>query len=206
MLYGCVDGDGDGWADSMDAYPADVLLWSDGDEDGYADQQDTDCRTIAPRFTAPRAKTGSVVSIPTATAGQIRPMPILKMRPNTKPVCSRRQVLYVGLAVLLVVVVLLMRVGRRRGPSPDLASLPAVPQPPVAVAPTAPPLPPEGLPLGGPWNSGHGTARITSTTADVQSIRFRVLLRKQGPKYPSSRRRHRLDFSTPRGFPMHPRR
>ena len=56
--------------------------------------------------------------------------------------------LSIGLAVLLLVVVLLMRVGRRGGPSSDLASLPAAPQLPVAVAPTAPPLPPEGLPPG----------------------------------------------------------
>ena len=56
-------------------------------------------------------------------------------------------------------------------------------------------FPPKDSLLGGPWNSGHGTARITSATADVQSIRFRVLLRKQGPKCPSSRRRRPLDFS-----------
>ena len=41
QVYGCIDGDGDGWTESMDAYPSDGLLWSDGDQDGYADQQGT---------------------------------------------------------------------------------------------------------------------------------------------------------------------
>ena len=53
-----------------------------------------------------------------------------------------------GLAVLVVFVVLLMRVGRRRGPSLDIGSVPAAPQLPEVVAPTGPPLPPEGLPAG----------------------------------------------------------
>ncbi|MEL0332089.1 MAG: thrombospondin type 3 repeat-containing protein [Candidatus Poseidoniales archaeon] len=149
MLYGCVDGDGDGWADSMDAYPADVLLWSDGDEDGYADQQDTDLSDDCPEVygTSSEDRLGCLDTDGDGWSNSADAYPEDATK-HEASVLTSGPVLYVGLAVLLVVVVLLMRVGRRRGPSPDLASLPAVPQPPVAVAPTAPPLPPEGLPAG----------------------------------------------------------
>ena len=36
-LFGCLDGDGDGWADSIDAYPAEISQWNDSDGDGYGD-------------------------------------------------------------------------------------------------------------------------------------------------------------------------
>ena len=36
-LFGCLDGDGDGWADSIDAYPAEISQWNDTDGDGYGD-------------------------------------------------------------------------------------------------------------------------------------------------------------------------
>ncbi|MDP6905891.1 MAG: SBBP repeat-containing protein, partial [Candidatus Thalassarchaeaceae archaeon] len=38
-MYGCPDGDGDGWADGIDLWETDSNLWSDSDADGYADQQ-----------------------------------------------------------------------------------------------------------------------------------------------------------------------
>ena len=34
---GCVDDDGDGWANSSDAFPTDPTQWADGDGDGYGD-------------------------------------------------------------------------------------------------------------------------------------------------------------------------
>ena len=38
-VYGCADGDGDGWADQIDLWNTNSLLWSDSDLDGYADQR-----------------------------------------------------------------------------------------------------------------------------------------------------------------------
>ena len=38
-VYGCPDGDGDGWADQIDLWNTNSLLWSDTDLDGYADQR-----------------------------------------------------------------------------------------------------------------------------------------------------------------------
>ncbi len=38
-VFGCADGDGDGWADHIDLWNADGQLWSDMDNDGYADQR-----------------------------------------------------------------------------------------------------------------------------------------------------------------------
>ena len=148
-LYGCVDGDGDGWADSIDAYPADVLLWSDGDEDGYADQQGTDMSDDCPEVygTSSEDRLGCLDTDGDGWSNSADAYPEDATKHEASLLTSG-PVLSIGLAVLLLVVVLLMRVGRRRGPSSDLASLPAAPQLPVAVAPTAPPLPPEGLPAG----------------------------------------------------------
>ena len=39
-LLGCIDTDGDGWADTEDEYPLDVSQWRDTDEDGYGDNAD----------------------------------------------------------------------------------------------------------------------------------------------------------------------
>ena len=36
-LLGCLDTDGDLWADSLDAFPLDVSQWNDTDMDGYGD-------------------------------------------------------------------------------------------------------------------------------------------------------------------------
>ena len=39
-LLGCIDGDGDGWADSEDDLPDTPSQWQDSDSDGYGDNQD----------------------------------------------------------------------------------------------------------------------------------------------------------------------
>ncbi|HHZ73791.1 MAG TPA: VCBS repeat-containing protein [Candidatus Poseidoniales archaeon] len=41
-IYGCLDSDGDGWADSIDVFPNDSTAWSDTDEDGFPDQLGSD--------------------------------------------------------------------------------------------------------------------------------------------------------------------
>ena len=40
--YGCLDSDGDGWTDTSDAFPNDVLEWFDGDGDGVGSNSDYD--------------------------------------------------------------------------------------------------------------------------------------------------------------------
>ena len=45
-ILGCPDGDGDGWADFMDAFPADANEYRDSDGDGIADGYD-DCVDVA---------------------------------------------------------------------------------------------------------------------------------------------------------------
>ena len=42
VTLGCVDIDGDGYADDMDLFPQNSLAWSDSDGDGFADQPGTD--------------------------------------------------------------------------------------------------------------------------------------------------------------------
>lgn len=48
---GCVDGDGDGWADAEDSYPMNSTQWLDTDEDGFGDEVNGDfgdaCPTIS---------------------------------------------------------------------------------------------------------------------------------------------------------------
>lgn len=44
-ILGCPDGDGDGWADFMDAFPADANEYIDSDKDGIADGAD-DCPDV----------------------------------------------------------------------------------------------------------------------------------------------------------------
>ena len=41
--YGCIDSDGDGWADEMDFADFDPTQWSDADGDGVADEVDDEC-------------------------------------------------------------------------------------------------------------------------------------------------------------------
>jgi len=150
QIYGCLDGDGDGWADSTDAYPDDVLLWSDGDQDGYADQQGTDLSDDCPEVfgTSTKDALGCPDTDDDGWSNSADAYPEDSTK-HESSVLTSGPVLYVGLAVVLVVIVLLMRVGRRRGPSPDLEFMAAPLEPPVvATPPTGPPLPPEGLPAG----------------------------------------------------------
>jgi hypothetical protein len=39
-LFGCPDTDGDGWADTIDAFPTDATEWLDSDNDGCGDNSD----------------------------------------------------------------------------------------------------------------------------------------------------------------------
>lgn len=150
QVYGCVDTDGDGWSDTTDVYPEDARLWSDGDEDGYADQPGTersdDCPEVYGVSSEDRLGCPDTDGDGWSNSADAYPEDAAK---HEASVLTSSPAFYVGLAVLLVVVVLLMRVGRRRGPSPDVIPLSAAEQPSVMLAPpTGPPLPPEGLPAG----------------------------------------------------------
>jgi hypothetical protein len=50
-IPGCPDSDGDGWADSIDAFPEDPTQWSDSDGDGFGDNalgtDPDDCPEVA---------------------------------------------------------------------------------------------------------------------------------------------------------------
>ncbi len=56
--YGCVDSDGDGWADIDDTFDSDSSQWSDSDGDGYGDEfsgfQGDACKNIAGNSTTDR--------------------------------------------------------------------------------------------------------------------------------------------------------
>ena len=57
-VWGCLDSDYDGWADTIDAFPGEASQWFDNDSDGYGDQyigfQGDECPTIAGTSTADR--------------------------------------------------------------------------------------------------------------------------------------------------------
>ena len=152
MLYGCVDGDGDGWADSMDAYPADVLLWSDGDEDGYADQQGTEISDDCPEVygTSSEDRLGCLDTDGDGWSNSADAYPEDATKHEAGILSGN--LLAVGVPLIVVIVLLLLMLGRRQGPNAEQAMLPALPAAPglpvAAPTQTGPPLPPEGLPPG----------------------------------------------------------
>ena len=152
-LYGCVDGDGDGWADTMDAYPDDLRLWSDTDEDGYADQPGTDLSDDCPEVYG--TSTEDALGCPDTDGDGWSNSADAYPEDATKHEAGllSGNLLAVGVPLIVVIVLLLLVLGRRRGPGGEQAMLPALPAAPglpVAAppAPAGPPLPPEGLPPG----------------------------------------------------------
>ena len=147
--FGCVDGDGDGWDITLDAFPDNLLLWSDTDGDGYADQPGTDLSDACPEVYG--TSTEDALGCPDtdgdgwSNSADAHPEDATKHEVSA---FTSSPLFYIGFALVLVIVALFMKVGRRRGPTPELASSPVTLQPPVAVAPAAPPLPPGGLPPG----------------------------------------------------------
>ena len=152
QIYGCLDGDGDGWADGTDAYPENDLLWSDVDEDGYADQPGTnlsdDCPDTYGLSNEDRLGCPDTDGDGWSNSADAYPEDATKHEASF----LSSNLLTIGVPLIVVVVLLLFVIGRRRGPSAEQATLPALPAAPglpVAVPPqTGPPLPPEGLPPG----------------------------------------------------------
>ena len=151
-LYGCVDGDGDGWADTMDAYPDNLRLWSDTDEDGYADQAGTELSDDCPEVFG--TSTEDALGCPDTDGDGWSNSADAYPEDATKHEAGllSGSMLTVGVPLIVVIVLLLLMLGRRRGPSAEQTMLPALPAAPVlpvaAPTQTGPPLPPEGLPPG----------------------------------------------------------
>ncbi|MEC7111636.1 MAG: hypothetical protein VXX03_05805, partial [Candidatus Thermoplasmatota archaeon] len=152
-LLGCVDGDNDGWADSMDAFPDDDRIWSDTDEDGYANQLGTEITDDCPEVFG--TSTEDALGCPDTDGDGWSNSADAYPEDATKHEAGllSGNLLTVGVTLIVVLVLLLFTVGRRRGPSAQQAMLPALPAAPgLPVAPppiqTGPALPPEGLPPG----------------------------------------------------------
>ena len=149
QIYGCIDGDGDGWTESMDAYPSDRLLWSDSDQDGYADQQGTnlsdDCPEVYGKSTEDALGCPDTDGDGWSNSADVYPEDATK---HEAGVFASSPGLFLGVAALVIIVVLFVLVVRRRESTPDIGSVPAAPQLPEMAPPTGPPLPPEGLPAG----------------------------------------------------------
>jgi len=145
--YGCVDGDGDGWDDSIDAYPNNLLLWSDTDDDGYANQQGTNISDDCPDIygISNKDSLGCPDNDGDGWSNSADAYPEDATKHEAGGFASSPSY-YIGL-IFILLVVLLMYVGRRQGSSSEVDSAPVLQQP-VPVVPTGPPLPPEGLPPG----------------------------------------------------------
>ena len=146
-LFGCVDGDSDGWADSMDL-PNDERLWSDTDQDGYANQPDTELTDACLKTTGRRRKTLGCRT-PTVMVGRTSGR-LPRRRHQARASLLSEPIVFIGGPVVLVVLLVLLMIGRRRGPTAALPTLPLEPQHPTVApaSPAGPPLPPEGLPPG----------------------------------------------------------
>ena len=150
--FGCLDSDGDGWSDTTDAFPDNVLLWSDTDEDGYADQNGTELSDDCPEVFG--TSTEDALGCPDTDGDGWSNSADAYPEDATKHEASllSDNLLTIGVPLIIVIVLLLFMVGRRRGPSDVQQTLPALPAaaglPVAAPTPTGPPLPPEGLPPG----------------------------------------------------------
>ena len=151
-VYGCVDSDNDGWADTVDIYPNDARLWSDTDEDGYADQPGTDRSDDCPDVYG--TSTEDTLGCPDSDGdGWSNPADDFPEDPTKQSAGALAgNALTVGVPLAVIVLILLLMVVRRREPD-TASSLPVLPLAPVLAQPSAPvqagpPLPPEGLPPG----------------------------------------------------------
>ena len=147
-IYGCIDGDGDGWADAMDAFPEDVLLWSDTDDDGYANQQGTDLSDDCPEVYG--TSTEDALGCPDtdgdgwSNSADAYPEDAAKYEASV----FSGNLLYVGVPLIVFMLLSGFMFVRRRSSSLEL---PVHDAPSPALHPTTPagpPLPPEGLPPG----------------------------------------------------------
>ena len=136
----------------MDAFPDNVLFWSDVDEDGYADQQGTNLSDDCPEVFG--TSTEDALGCPDTDGDGWSNSADAYPEDATKHEASllSGNLLTVGVPLSLVIVLLLLMLGRRRGPGAQQMppALPSASGLPVAapIVPAGPPLPPEGLPPG----------------------------------------------------------
>ena len=156
--YGCVDGDGDGWDDTLDVYPLDAMLWSDGDGDGYADQPNTNLSDACPyEFgTSEADRRGCIDTDGDGWSDAADAYPKDASKHEASGLLSTNTLLSASLPLLLVVLAFLLVNKRRQRAATPLPKTPlplpntlqpVMPPIPTGV-PTGPPLPPEGLPPG----------------------------------------------------------
>ena len=150
--YGCPDTDGDGWDDVTDVYPEDSTLWSDTDGDTYADQTGSDISDDCPEVQGSSFE--DLIGCPDSDgdgwSDKSDAFPNDASRHLEVETSTTTLIAIIGIIVIGILATGLVLVNRRKtkdgfDSSPDLITsqinLPAI-------SPTAPPLPPEGLPTG----------------------------------------------------------
>ena len=148
--YGCPDADGDGWEDRSDAYVNDARFWSDLDDDGFADQQGTNLSDDCPETfgTSTLDFVGCLDSDGDGWSDQTDAYPndaSKYLATEEAPENNDFTILGVGIGILVVVILMFVIMRRKTTVDHEFGfAAPPIPQP----LPSAPPLPPEGLPAG----------------------------------------------------------
>jgi hypothetical protein len=147
--FGCPDVDEDGWEDRSDVYPNDARLWSDIDDDGYADQQGTNLSDACPEVygTSTNDVLGCVDSDGDGWSDQSDEYPNDASKHVAAEESESNSFTLIGLAIgLLFLTILAIGIIRKKNPTQQEFDFIAPPIP--QALPSAPPLPPEGLPAG----------------------------------------------------------
>ena len=143
-MLGCPDADGDGWADSIDLFPALSHSWSDADGDNYSDQEGTaitdECPEEHGNSTADRLGCLDQDGDGTSDQNDFYPLDASKTEEELLGGGGILIGLFIGLLVLLVgggiAAAMLLRRGREEEPVETL--LTAQPPPPGAFAASPP--------------------------------------------------------------------
>jgi hypothetical protein len=149
--FGCLDGDGDGWDDQTDSFPADSLAWSDSDGDSFPDQLDAERTDACPEVFG--ASTNDRFGCPDADLDGWSDAADAYPNDSMKHSASSSSTLVVGAVLALVLAGVLGGLMLVRRKQLDVAqdllpSMPTMVQPFAPLAQAGPPLPPEGLPQG----------------------------------------------------------
>ena len=149
--FGCPDSDGDGWDDTLDAFPEDAAFWSDFDEDTYPDQSGTNRSDDCPEVwgDSHEDRLGCLDTDGDGWSDASDAYPNDAMRHSASDTSS--SLVYAGLAALLIALTLGALLVNKRRTATDAAvakthddfihfDLPVVP--------SGPPLPASGLPAG----------------------------------------------------------
>ena len=147
---GCPDSDEDGWDDYLDAFAEDDRFWSDIDDDGYPDQVGTNISDDCPeeKGSSTRDRIGCVDTDGDGWSDEGDSFPADAERYLAADSSSKGNIITIISIVVIVSLLLgMFTVSRRRSNTPKL-SQPLILPPIAQLTPSAPPLPPEGLPAG----------------------------------------------------------